>query len=108
VPSERTREVTHDPGASADTPVRVQGRGGSLPGSDPGHPLHSAGGHGTGQGPVKMAASGEHHIQPGSGLRPTQVWRFGPPHRRFSGNTQAASRRQASAPAPARHQHIEC
>ena len=43
---ERTRKVTLDPGASTDTPVRVQGRGGSLPGPDAGHPMHSAGGHG--------------------------------------------------------------
>jgi hypothetical protein len=45
VPGERTREVTLDPGASADTPVRNQGPGQSLPGPDAGHPLHSAGGH---------------------------------------------------------------
>jgi len=30
---------------SADTPVRNQGPGGSLPGPDAGHPLHGAGGH---------------------------------------------------------------
>jgi len=32
-----------DPGASADTPVRNQGPGRSLPGPDAGHPLHGAG-----------------------------------------------------------------
>ena len=32
--------------ASADTPVRNQGPGGSLPGPDAGHPLHGAGGAG--------------------------------------------------------------
>jgi len=32
VPGERTREVTLDPGASTDTPVRDQGPGRSLPG----------------------------------------------------------------------------
>jgi hypothetical protein len=31
---------------NADTPVRNQGPGGSLPGPDACHPLHSAGGHG--------------------------------------------------------------
>jgi hypothetical protein len=30
---------------SADTPVRNQGPGNSLPGPDAGHPLHRAGGH---------------------------------------------------------------
>jgi hypothetical protein len=39
VPGGRTREVTLDPGASADTSVRSQGSGGSLPGSDACHPL---------------------------------------------------------------------
>jgi hypothetical protein len=43
VAGERTREVTLDPGASADTPVRNQGPGGSLPGPDAGHPLQGAG-----------------------------------------------------------------
>jgi hypothetical protein len=33
------------PETSADTPVRYQGPGGSLPGLDAGHPLHGAGGH---------------------------------------------------------------
>ena len=48
VPGERTsREVTTlDTGASADTPVRNQGPGRSLPGPDAGHPLHGAGAHG--------------------------------------------------------------
>ena len=32
-------------GASAPPPPRCQGPGGSLPGPDAGHPLHSAGGH---------------------------------------------------------------
>jgi hypothetical protein len=41
----RTREVTLDPGASADIPVRRQGPGGSLPGPDAGHPLKGAGDH---------------------------------------------------------------
>ena len=43
VPGERTREVMLDPGASADTPVRNQGPGRSLPGPDAGHPLQGAG-----------------------------------------------------------------
>ena len=43
VPGERTREVTLDPGASANTPVRSQGPGSSLPGPDAGHPLQGAG-----------------------------------------------------------------
>jgi hypothetical protein len=37
-----SREVTLDPGASADTPVRRQGPGGSLPGPDASHPLQGA------------------------------------------------------------------
>jgi hypothetical protein len=45
MPGERTREVTLDPGASADTPVRGQGPGGSLPGPDAGHPLRAAAPH---------------------------------------------------------------
>ena len=46
VPGERTREVmSSHTGASTDTPARDQGPGGSLPGPDAGHPLHSAGGH---------------------------------------------------------------
>ena len=45
-PAERTREVTTlGAGASANTPVRRQGPGGSLPEPDAGHPLHGAGGH---------------------------------------------------------------
>ena len=43
VPGECTREVTLDTGASADTPVRDQGPGRSLPGPDAGHPLQGAG-----------------------------------------------------------------
>jgi hypothetical protein len=42
-PGARTREVKLDPGASADTPVRNQGPGRSLPGPDAGHPLQAAG-----------------------------------------------------------------
>ena len=34
------------PETSADTPVRNQGPGRSLPGPDAGHPLHTAGAHG--------------------------------------------------------------
>ena len=45
VPGVRTREVMLDTGASTDTPARDQGPGGSLPGLDAGHPLHSVGGH---------------------------------------------------------------
>ena len=40
-----TRKVTLDPVATADTPVRNQGPGRSLPGPDAGHPLQRAGGH---------------------------------------------------------------
>jgi hypothetical protein len=43
VPGVRSREVMLDPGASADTPVRNQGPGRSLPGPDAGHPLQGAG-----------------------------------------------------------------
>jgi hypothetical protein len=42
----RTREVTLDPGASTDTPVRRQRPGRSLPGPDAGHPLQGAGNRG--------------------------------------------------------------
>jgi hypothetical protein len=45
VPGPGTREVTLDPGASADTPARRQGPGRSLPGPDAGHPLQAGCGH---------------------------------------------------------------
>ena len=45
VPAERTRESRLIPETSADTPVRSQGPGGSLPGPAAGHPLHGAGRH---------------------------------------------------------------
>ena len=45
MPGERTREAMLDPGASADTPVRNQGPGRSLPEPDAGHPLQRVGGH---------------------------------------------------------------
>src|SRR5258708_28393788 len=45
-PGERTRKAALDLGASADTPVRRQGLGGSLPGPGAGHPLQGTGGHG--------------------------------------------------------------
>src|SRR5258708_36414825 len=44
-PGERTRKAALDLGASADTPVRRQGPGGSLPGPGAGHPLQGAGSH---------------------------------------------------------------
>ena len=53
---ERTRKVMLDPGASTDTPVRDQRRGGSVPGPDAGHPLHSAGGHTQEVNPGQLAA----------------------------------------------------
>jgi hypothetical protein len=46
VPGKRTsREVTLDPGVSADTRARDPGPGGSLPLPDAGYPLHRGGGH---------------------------------------------------------------
>jgi hypothetical protein len=60
---QRTREVTLDPGASADTPVRNQGPGRSLPGPDAGHPLQGAGGHGA-------ASSGQATAAPRAGCAP--------------------------------------
>jgi hypothetical protein len=49
LPGQRTREVALDTGASADTPVRNQGPGCSLPGPDAGHPLQGAGRLATGR-----------------------------------------------------------
>jgi hypothetical protein len=42
VPGQRTHEVALDTGVSADTPVRNQGPGRSLPGPNAGHPLQAA------------------------------------------------------------------
>jgi hypothetical protein len=58
VPGERTREVTLDPGASADTPARRQGPGGSLPRLDAGHPLQGAGRLATGRACGGLTATG--------------------------------------------------